>query len=102
VYSAVCLGTIGKNESMRIPYDELFDGLLGVLLKLNFEQQRARLCARLFADASRTESIRHGLNRFRNSCECSKMESLRLMPSLSWWTSLGSLERWDGKRGPAT
>jgi len=32
---------------MRIPYDELFDGLLRVLLKLNLEQQRARLCARL-------------------------------------------------------
>ena len=49
---------------MRIPYDELFDGLLGVLLKLNFEQQRARLCARLFADASRDGVYSHGLNRF--------------------------------------
>jgi len=49
---------------MRIPYDELFDGLLRVLLKLNFEQQRAYLCARLFADASRDGVHSHGLNRF--------------------------------------
>ena len=49
---------------MRIPYDELFDGLLRVLLKLNFEQQRARLCARLFADASRDGVQSHGLSRF--------------------------------------
>jgi 3-dehydro-L-gulonate 2-dehydrogenase len=46
---------------MRIPYDELFDGLLRVLLKLNFEQQRARLCARLFAEASRDGVYSHGL-----------------------------------------
>jgi len=35
---------------MRIPYDELFDGLLRVLLKLNFEQQRAAFAR----DSSRT------------------------------------------------
>ena len=49
---------------MRIQYDELSDGLLRVLHKLGFEQQRARLCARLFADASRDGVYSHGLNRF--------------------------------------
>jgi 3-dehydro-L-gulonate 2-dehydrogenase len=58
------LGHVGENKSLRIPCDELFDGLLRVLLKLNFEQQRAHLCARLFADASRDGVQSHGLNRF--------------------------------------
>ncbi len=58
---------------MRIAYPELFDGLLGVLLKLGFDQERGSLCARLFTDASRDGVYSHGLNR--------RAESLTSPPS---------------------
>jgi 3-dehydro-L-gulonate 2-dehydrogenase len=49
---------------MRIPYQELYEGLLRVLLKAGFETERARVCAGLFTDASRDGVYSHGLNRF--------------------------------------
>src|SRR6267154_4283681 len=85
---------------MRIAYPELFDGLLGVLLKLGFDQERGSLCARLFADASRDGVYSHGLNRFPRFIEMIKigLVDIHAQPKLSG--SFGALERWDGMRGP--
>jgi 3-dehydro-L-gulonate 2-dehydrogenase len=85
---------------MRIPYDELFDGLLRVLLKLNFEQQRARLCARLFADTSRDGVYSHGLNRFPQFVRMIRNGVVSVDAEPELVARFGSLERWDGKRGP--
>ncbi len=85
---------------MRIPYDELFDGLLGVLLKLNFEEQRARLCVRLFADASRDGVHSHGLNRFPQFVRMIQNGIIAVDAEPELVALFGSLERWDGKRGP--
>jgi 3-dehydro-L-gulonate 2-dehydrogenase len=85
---------------MRIPYDELFDGLLRVLLKLNFEQQRARLCARLFADASRDGVYSHGLNRFPQFVRMIRNGIISVDAEPDLVARFGSLERWGGKRGP--
>ncbi|PYU68116.1 MAG: 3-dehydro-L-gulonate 2-dehydrogenase, partial [Acidobacteria bacterium] len=87
---------------MRIPYDELFDGLLRVLLKLGFEQQRARLCARLFTDASRDGVYSHGLNRFPQFVRMIQTGVIAVDAEPELVTSFGSLERWDGKSGPGT
>ena len=85
---------------MRIPYDELFDGLLRVLLNLNFEQQRARLCARLFAEASRDGVYSHGLNRFPQFARMIRNGIIAVDAEPELVARSGSLERWDGKRGP--
>src|SRR6266850_6698457 len=85
---------------MRIPYDELLDGLLRVLLKLNFEQQRARLCARLFADASRDGVYSHGLNRFPQFVRMIRNGIIAVDAEPELVARFGSPERWDGKRGP--
>ena len=85
---------------MRIPYDELFDGLLRVLLKLGFEQEPARLCARLFADASRDGVYSHGLNRFPQFVRMIQNGVIAVDAEPELVACFGSLERWDGKRGP--
>lgn len=85
---------------MRISYEELFDGLLQVLLKLNFEQQRARLCARLFADASRDGVYSHGLNRFPQFVRMIRSGIIAVNAHPELVAGFGSLERWDGKSGP--
>jgi 3-dehydro-L-gulonate 2-dehydrogenase len=84
---------------MRIPYDELLDGLLRVLLKLNFEPTRARLCAKLFADASRDGIYSHGLNRFPQFVRMIRNGTVVVDAEPELATSFGSLERWDGKSG---
>jgi 3-dehydro-L-gulonate 2-dehydrogenase len=85
---------------MRIPYEELFDGLVRVLLKLGFEQQRARLCAQLFADASRDGVYSHGLNRFPQFVRMIQNGVVTVDAEPELVASFGSLERWDGKSGP--
>src|SRR5229473_8595399 len=85
---------------MRIAYPELFDGLLGVLLKLGFDQERGSLCARLFTDASRDGVYSHGLNRFPQFVRMIKSGVIivHAQPQLS--ASFGALERWNGNSGP--
>jgi 3-dehydro-L-gulonate 2-dehydrogenase len=87
-------------DSMRIPYNELFDTLLHALLKLGFEQQRGSLCARLFADASRDGVYSHGLNRFPQFVRSIKNGIVVVDAEPERVVSFGSLERWDGKSGP--
>jgi 3-dehydro-L-gulonate 2-dehydrogenase len=85
---------------MRIPYEELYDVLLRVLLKVGFETDRAKLCARLFADSSRDGVYSHGLNRFPRFIEMIQdgVVDIHAQPELI--DSVGALERWDGRRGP--
>ena len=85
---------------LRVPYQELFDALFRVLLKTGFEPERARLSARLFADATCDGIYSHGLNRFpqyvsmiHNGCIDPRAHSELV-------ASCGSLERWDGRFGP--
>ena len=49
---------------MRVAYHELRAALVRILIRAGFETDRAELCARLFADASRDGVASHGLNRF--------------------------------------
>jgi 3-dehydro-L-gulonate 2-dehydrogenase len=85
---------------MRIPYDELFDVLLGVLLKLGFEPQRGRLCAKLFAGASLDGVYSHGVNRFPQFVRMIQGGVIAVDAEPELVASFGSLERWDGKCGP--
>jgi 3-dehydro-L-gulonate 2-dehydrogenase len=85
---------------MRIPYDELLNNLTLALLKLGFEKKRAGLCARLFAEASRDGVYSHGLNRFPQFARMIRSGIVALDAAPELVASFGSLERWDGKRGP--
>jgi 3-dehydro-L-gulonate 2-dehydrogenase len=85
---------------LRISYTELYDTLRGVLLKLDFEPPRAELCARLFAETDRDGIYSHGLNRFPKFVR--SVRDGRVDPSATpaLVAGRGSLERWDGRRGP--
>jgi 3-dehydro-L-gulonate 2-dehydrogenase len=85
---------------LRVSYQNLFDALLRVLLKLEVEPGAARLCARLFADTSRDGVYSHGLNRFPRfvSMIRNRYIDVHAVPELV--AASGPLERWDGKIGP--
>jgi len=85
---------------LRVRYQDLFDALLRVLLKLEFEPERARLCAQLFADTSRDGVYSHGLNRFPRFVSMLRTGyiDVHALPVLR--AASGPMERWDGKIGP--
>src|SRR5882762_9992037 len=100
---------------LRVSYQDLYDVLLHVLLKLGFEPERARRCAQLFADSNRDGVYSHGLNRLPRflamiqsgliniHAEPELLTSSGPMSSRSMSSgpmSSGPMERWDGKIGP--
>ncbi len=85
---------------LRVPYDELFETFQRVLLKLQFQSNRAQLCARLFADASRDGVASHGLNRFPQFVRMIQKGLILVDAEPALVASFGALERWDGNSGP--
>jgi len=85
---------------MRIPFEELFDVLLRVLQNHGLTHQRARLCAQLFAEASRDGVYSHGLNRFPQFIRMIRSGIIAVNAEPQLVASFGSLERWDGRSGP--
>jgi len=85
---------------LRVPYQELFDTLLRVLLKLGFEQSRGEKCAQLFSESSRDGVYSHGLNRFPLFVTMIRNGVINIHAEPEAMMSHGALERWDGKVGP--
>ncbi len=78
---------------LRVPYDELSETFQRILLKLQFERNRAQLCARLFADASRDGVASHGLNRFPQFVRMIQKGLIVVGAEPALVASLGALER---------
>ncbi|TVX97899.1 3-dehydro-L-gulonate 2-dehydrogenase [Paenibacillus cremeus] len=85
---------------MRIPYAEMYGQFLRVLLKEGFTTERAELCAKLFAEASRDGVYTHGLNRFPRFIEHIRRGVVDIHAHPKQEAAYGALERWDGSGGP--
>jgi len=85
---------------LRVSFDELHQTLRRALLKVGFEQGRAELCARLFAETDRDGVYTHGLNRFPRFMEMIGRGIVDVGASPVRVEAHGSLERWDGRSGP--
>ncbi len=85
---------------MRVSFDELHHTLRRALLKVGFEQGRADLCARLFAETDRDGVYTHGLNRFPRFLEQIEKGVVDVNASPVCVEAHGALERWDGRSGP--
>lgn len=85
---------------MRVSFDELQHALRRALLKVGFEQGRAELCARLFAETDRDGVYTHGLRRFPRFLEMIERGAVDVSASPARVESHGALERWDGCCGP--
>lgn len=85
---------------MRVTFDELHQTLRRALLKVGFEQGRAELCARLFAETDRDGVYTHGLNRFPRFLEQIERGVVDVSASPVRVEAHGALERWDGRSGP--
>lgn len=85
---------------MRVPYQEVYGVLLRALAGTGLERERAELCARLFADASRDGVYSHGLNRFALFMETIRTGVVDVGARPARVARHGVVERWDGRRGP--
>lgn len=88
------------SSEIRVPYEQVVDTLSKVLIKLDLIPDRARLAARLFADASRDGVYSHGINRFPRFVRGLRkgVVNPKAVPKLV--SRFGALERWDGQLGP--
>lgn len=83
----------------RIPFTELQQELQRVLLAYGFAE-RADLCARLFAEASRDGVASHGLNRFPRFIHFINEGYVKVDARPIRVKAVGALEQWDGQQGP--
>jgi len=84
----------------RISFEAISETLQRVLCSVGFSNDRAELCARLFAESSRDGVYSHGLNRFPRFIETIKSGIVDANGEPQLVHSFGALERWDGMSGP--
>src|SRR5215207_11124145 len=85
---------------MRVSFEELHQTLRRALLTVGFEQGRAELCARLFAETDRDGVYTHGLNRFPRFLEMIEKGVVDVSVCPDRVGAHGAVERWDGRSGP--
>lgn len=84
---------------IRVPFQTLFDEFFRVLSSVGFADERAKLCARLFAENQRDGVYSHGLNRFPGFVAGLTSKQIDYQANPEKIESFGALERWDGKMG---
>ncbi|ARK09412.1 3-dehydro-L-gulonate 2-dehydrogenase [Fibrella sp. ES10-3-2-2] len=85
---------------MRIPFDQLKAECKRVLLSLSFEEEKADLCAQIFAENSRDGVETHGLNRFPVFVKFVKEGLINPNAEPIVTAGLGAVECWDGNLAP--
>ena len=84
---------------IRVSFETLCDEFYRVLSTVGFADERAKLCARLFAENQRDGVYSHGLNRFPGFVTGLKSKQIDFRAQPEKIESFGTLERWDGKMG---
>lgn len=85
---------------MRVPFEEVRERLGHVLRGLGFGDERAELCARLFAETTCDGVYSHGVNRFARFVAMVRNGSVVPAAEPVVVSGFGAMERWDGRRGP--
>ena len=83
----------------RVPFQILCDKFYRVLAAVGYTDERAKLCARLFAENQRDGVYSHGLNRFPGFVAKLKSKQIDFRAKPEKVESFGAIERWDGKMG---
>lgn len=84
---------------MNISVQEMVDKFYQVLKKTGFTDERAALCARLFAEATRDGVHSHGLNRFPMFIKQMQSGNTDIHVVPKQVGNLGIIEQWDGQMG---
>jgi 3-dehydro-L-gulonate 2-dehydrogenase len=85
---------------LRVPFDDLYAALLRAMQHLGLQEERAALCARLFADTTCDGVYTHGLDRFPRFAEMVANGCIDVNAEPTRVAGAAALERWDGQLGP--
>lgn len=85
---------------MKVSFEELKSEFKRVLLKVGFEEERAEMCARIFAENSRDGVYSHGLNRFPVFVQMVKDGLIDVQAEPEKVGEHGVTEQWDGHLAP--
>ncbi len=84
----------------RIPFEQVQETLAGVLVRLGFSAERAKTCARLFAETTCDGVYTHGVSRFPRFVATIRNGSVDVGAEPRRMAGFGAAERWDGRKGP--
>jgi 3-dehydro-L-gulonate 2-dehydrogenase len=85
---------------MIVRFDELKQEIKRVLIKLNFPEEKAELCADIFASNSRDGVYSHGLTRFPVFVEYVQDGTVRIDAEPEVLGRTGVIEHWSGNYAP--
>ena len=85
---------------MKVSFEELKAQFKKVLTKVGFEEERAELCAKIFAENSRDGVYSHGLNRFPVFVQMVKDGLIDVHAEPEKVGQHGVTEQWDGHLAP--
>ena len=85
---------------LRVPYSDLYQALLRAMKHLGLRDERAALCARLFAETTRDGVYTHGLDRFPRFAEMVANGCIDVNAQAARVAGAAAIERWDGHLGP--
>ncbi|MDN5211718.1 3-dehydro-L-gulonate 2-dehydrogenase [Fulvivirgaceae bacterium BMA12] len=85
---------------MKVDYENIVEVLQRILLEHGFSDEKAKLCAELFAKASLDGVNSHGVNRFPFFLKTIKRGWVKVDAEPVKVSTFGALEQWDGKLGP--
>jgi len=86
-------------DAMRVPFEQVKQEFKRVLLGCSFTEERAGLCADIFASNSRDGVHSHGLNRFPVFISFVKDGFVKPDAEPVLADSYGCIEHWDGQQG---
>ena len=84
---------------MTVPFNQLQSEFKRVLLSLNFTEEKAEICATIFAGNSRDGVYTHGLNRFPTFVDFVKEGLVKPDAEPTKENAFGALEQWNGNLG---
>lgn len=84
---------------IRVPFQVLSDEFYRVLTSVGFRGDRAKLCAKLFAENQRDGVYSHGLNRFPGFVSGLTSKQINFHAEPEKIEAFSALERWNGRMG---
>lgn len=83
----------------RVPFNDLQTAFYNALTKAGLTEDRAKLCAQLFAENQRDGVYSHGLNRFPGLIRKIEEGVIKIHAEPKCVNTLGVVEQWDGHSG---
>ena len=87
-------------DIVKISFSELEEVFYNILIKYGFASDKAKTCARIFAESSRDGVYSHGVNRFPQFIKHIKDGYISVNAEPEKISSAGAMEQWNGNLGP--